>query len=62
VNGEVIAKSESLVTCDLRAVDDAERRGSTSLPESSVDARVLEGEAKVRWSCSTRVRVVVRVI
>lgn len=61
VNGEVMAKSESLVTCDLRAVDDAERRGSASLPESSVEAGFPEGDDKVKWNCSTSVRVVVRV-
>ena len=61
VNGEVMAKSESLVTCDLRAVDDAERRGSASLLESSAEVESPEGDDKVKWNCSTRVRVVVRV-
>jgi hypothetical protein len=62
VKGEVIVRSESLVTCDFRVVDAAERRGNASFPERSVEEEIsLDGEAMAPWNCSRSVKLVVRV-
>ena len=38
VNGGVIVRRESLVTCDFNALDEAVKSGSASLPVTSLDA------------------------
>lgn len=59
MKGVVIAKSESLVTCDFKAVEEAVKRGRASFAaEDSVTAGSAEGEERVIWNCSQSVRVV----
>lgn len=61
VRGEVIAKSDSLVTCDLRAVEDAERRGKASFSVSSAETGAsCAGAERVVWNRSRRAMVVGR--
>lgn len=48
VKGEVIARSESFVTCDFKAVEEADRRGrALSLFGDSATAGFAEGGDRV---------------
>lgn len=61
VNGDVIVRRDNLVTCDFKAVDEAERSGRASFADSSADGGAFDGEEKADWNWSRRVRVVVSV-
>ena len=60
VKGVFIVRRESLVTCDLRASDEADRSGSASFRDGSGADGLSGGVVIVDWNWPMRATVVLR--